>query len=322
MKYLGAAGVLILVLLAASHAGKPAYDIIVVRADIPIDYLISQSFSHKEGIPILISDPNALTEDARKSLQGLIRAGGRKVLIIGGKPQAITVEVEKEIFDMGFEVYRIGDWDRIGTAARVASDLWGTSEYGVLMNGNSYDSGLVASRLSLEFECPILLTDGKTISDATHDAIIKLGMKYMYVVPADISEEVLSQLAEMNITTILVRENLGSFVRGTSLEEKFLNPYSIFMGIIVGCAAAYLYVKIARRERHEVPFFVLTEDERKVVEAIGETGIKQEDIPHLTNFSRPKVTKIVADLESKKIIEREKEGKTYNLRMAKTIVEE
>ena len=68
--------------------------------------------------------------------------------------------------------------------------------------------------------------------------------------------------------------------------------------------------------------FVLTEDERKIVDAIENMGgeIKQEELPEKTGFSRPKVTKIIQDLEDKKIISRVKHGKTYKVKIMKKFV--
>jgi len=68
-----------------------------------------------------------------------------------------------------------------------------------------------------------------------------------------------------------------------------------------------------------VPVFVLTEDERKLVQALKNGEERQEKLPGATNFSRPKVTRLVMDLESKGIISREKKGKTYKIKLDKPI---
>jgi uncharacterized membrane protein len=71
-----------------------------------------------------------------------------------------------------------------------------------------------------------------------------------------------------------------------------------------------------------VPLFVLTEDERMVVNAIVRAGgeLRQDELPELTNYSRPKVSRIVNDLEGKQILMREKKGKTYKVSIAKKFI--
>jgi uncharacterized membrane protein len=86
-------------------------------------------------------------------------------------------------------------------------------------------------------------------------------------------------------------------------------------------AGYFLFKGVKKVQRREIPIFVLDEDEQKVMEAIGE-GIKQEELPDITGFSRPKITRIISELENKRIISRTKRGKTYIIKTLKSIVED
>ena len=112
-------------------------------------------------------------------------------------------------------------------------------------------------------------------------------------------------------------------IRGDkSLMYQLRQPVPLAVGVILGLCIGYISFKARKKvTKREIPMFVLTEDEQKVVEAIGD-GIKQEKLPELTGFSRPKITRIISDLESKQIISRSKFGKTYKIEVMKSIVED
>ncbi len=81
----------------------------------------------------------------------------------------------------------------------------------------------------------------------------------------------------------------------------------IFIG---GIGAYYLYVT-----KHRKVINLLKEDEKKVIEAIKElgNGCKHKEIVKKTGFSKAKVSRILLDLEKRKIIRLERVGKNTKI---------
>ncbi|MFQ5891465.1 MAG: cell wall-binding repeat-containing protein [Candidatus Methanofastidiosia archaeon] len=318
--------VVLLLLLVSLAKAQESLDVIIVRGDLRIDYVIAEAYSHKEGIPIVTTDPKFLSESVRKELSGYRDMGFKRALIIGGADTAISTEIENELRRMGFEVLRIWDWDRIGTAARFAMELWKRSDVAILANDEVSEAHLVASRLAIELKAPILLTEENNLPEkATKNALITLKVSRVFLVGPKISDEVKLELEEMGIECKRVGEDIEPQALPISrafLWDRLLEPYPLAFGIIIGFITALIFRKLYYKTRKgRVPFFVLTEDERRVVNAIGD-GSKQEELPRLTGFSRPKITRIVSDLEKKKILSREKYGKTYKLKLLKDFTED
>mgnify|MGYP005853271131 CR=1 FL=1 len=323
MHKLGASIILFLVfvsILGPSVAEASTYDVIVVRGDILIDYTVAQAYSQKEKIPILLTDPKTLSGFSKRELMGFYDEGARKALIIGGTTDAISESIELEITNIGYEVTRIWDWDRAGTAARVAIDLWKSSRESVILNGNIEESYLIASKFAMKRGIPILITNENEIPSSTVEALDMINARKVYVVGPMISENVVKSLASKGIAV----ERLGKDINISDVidvEEEGLNlkidVISMIAGLFLGAFALLLFFRFKKDD--SVPVFVLTEDERKLVQALKNGEDRQERLPEATNFSRPKVTRLVMDLESKGIIFREKKGKTYKIKLDKPI---
>ena len=297
-----------------------SYDVIVVRGDILVDYTVAQAYSQKEKIPILLTDPKTLSELSKRELMGFYDEGARKVLLIGGTTDAISENIELDITNIGYEVTRIWDWDRAGTAARVAIDLWKSSRESVIINGNIEESYLIASKFAMKRGIPILITNETELPASTKEALEKINTRKVYVVGPMISENVVKSLSSQGIAV----ERLGKDINISDvrdLGEEGLNlkidVISMLVGLLIGALALFLIFRFKKDD--SVPVFVLTEDERKLVQALKNGEDKQERLPEATNFSRPKVTRLVMDLESKGIIFREKKGKTYKIKLDKPI---
>lgn len=307
-------------ILGPSMAENSNYDVIVVRGDILIDYTVAQAYSQKENIPILLTDPKTLSGPSKRELMGFYDEGARKVLLIGGTTDAISESIEVEIASIGYEVKRIWDWDRAGTAARVAIDLWKSSRESVIINGNIEESYLIASKFAMKREIPILITNENELPPSTQEALEKINARKVYVVGPMISDNVAKSLTSKGITV----ERLGTDINISdvkNLNEEGLNLkidiISMLAGLFVGAMAILIVFRFKKDD--SVPVFVLTEDERKLVQALKNGEDRQERLPEATNFSRPKVTRLVMNLESKGIIFREKKGKTYKIKLDKPI---
>ena len=281
---------------------------------------MAQAYSQKENIPILLTDPKTLSGSSKRELMGFYAEGARKVLLIGGTTDAISESIELEIASIGYEVTRIWDWDRAGTAARVAIDLWKYSRESVIINGNIEESYLIASKFAMKREIPILITNENELPPSTQEALEKINTRKVYVVGPMVSDNVVKSLTSKGITV----ERLGTDINISdvkNLSEEGMNlkidVISMLAGLFIGAVALLIVFRFKKDD--SVPVFVLTEDERKLVQALKNGEDRQERLPEATNFSRPKVTRLVMNLESKGIIFREKKGKTYKIKLDKPI---
>ena len=163
--------------MVADQMGKYETAILVNSDKSLADGLSASSLAGKENAPILLAKQNKLPEATAKRLEQV-----KKVYIIGGE-KAIGKEVESKL--AGKEVVRIEGKDRIDTSKRVA-ELLGDYKKAFVVNGikGEADAMSVASVAARE-KAPIILTNGKTISDVKKDA-------YHYVIggPEIISYEI------------------------------------------------------------------------------------------------------------------------------------
>lgn len=301
---------------------KNDYDVIIVRNDIPVEYIIALPYSTTHNVPIIQVSQNVLSEQEYEQLLGYYEDGARRALILGGTQNAVSESIADAIHTIGYSVDRKWGDARESTAATFAKDFWSSSENVVLLAGADTSSFMMASRVAMKLECPILLTETGSLSHSTKDAISQLGTNKVYTISESLPEQIIEELASMGLTTVVV----GSDVEYTDIEKGDGFVYDILLfiaGLIIGGVAVFALKEVKRNtESPEVPLFVLTEDERKVVSAIekGDGEVGQDKIPEMTNFSRPKVSRIVNDLESKKIIMREKHGKTYKVKIAKKFI--
>lgn len=94
------------------------------------------------------------------------------------------------------QVSRTSGANRYDTAAQVAVKNWATSDNVVLVCGEGYADAVSASSLAKKLDAPILLTEAKSLSASTKDALTTLKPKNIYVIGgnASVSKEVRDSL--------------------------------------------------------------------------------------------------------------------------------
>ncbi|NOZ76471.1 MAG: hypothetical protein GXO65_02085, partial [Euryarchaeota archaeon] len=283
-----------------------------------LEWIIAQAYSHKSGTPIVTTDPDFLTEDAKVQLQGYLNAGARKVLVLGGE-KAVSPAVERELAAMGFLTHRISEGDRHGTSARVAMELYPGVDSCVIVNGESYSGLLVAERAAALTGSPILLVKSDEVPGSVQEALVVLGIRDIYLVTEGLSEDVGEALSSSGYRVHLLRNRSDIPAQGGGLPDALLPGAA---GAILGVLAVLGWSAL-KRSRERVPFTLLTEDEEKVVRAIRERGgeLTQDLLPEMTGFSRPKISRIVADLADRQILSKTPQGRTQKLRIEKEFYE-
>jgi len=291
------------------------YDVVIVRGDLPADLIIAQVYTQKEELPLIAITESGINDALKTELQGYRAQGYENVLIIGGE-EAISREIESILEVIGFEITRLWDWNRYGTSARVAINLWGKSDTVVVTQGDKQGRLLSAERVAIDYQAPLLLTETSVLPEQTKQAIQILGANRIVLI-GDVDESVrreLNQLGGLEETQI----------RQIILEEPPKDTSFFVIGLIIGgLAAAVLSVLFGSnliKKQEEIPYNILTDDEQVIIDIIIKEGgsMKQQNLPKLTSFSRPKVSRSVSGLIEREILIKEKKGKTFILKLQKT----
>jgi uncharacterized membrane protein len=283
------------------------YDVIVVRGDLPTDYTIASVYATTEKIPLVFVNPDGIQTQIRSELTGFREKGYQLLLIIGGE-SAISTSVEDELKGMGFIVNRLWDWDRYGTAARVAIELWGESHEVVITEGEDYSGFLLAQRIALGKGVPILFVKNSVITEQTRNAIRKIGAKSVTLISSERSTE--EALKASGLTVEMVETATLKDSAGNPLE--LTDFYLVFsMGVIILLGAFILF-----RQSEKSNIVIMNEDEEKMIEILRIHGkTEQNKLAHLTGFSKPRISRMLRSLEDRGLIEREKLKKTFKIKL-------
>ncbi|MPW39878.1 helix-turn-helix domain-containing protein [Thermococcus sp. 101 C5] len=307
---------------AQQEENRPEYDLIIVRNDDLIDYITVQPYARLLNIPVLPVDPQKLDEKTWAQLYSYIQLGWKKILIVGNS-NAVSKEVEDELLKMGYSVTRIGGDVRTETAEKLAVHFYPHgSEAVVLASALDYGSALAASKFAMEYSLPLLLTLENDLSEHAVIGLDNLKPELVILVGTGLNETIEAKLRNMGYQTYWLGKNVEK-PPVSPPEEPSPYKYSL-IGAVLSLAIALpitLYWAKKKWYSNRIPVEVLTEKERIVVKALMEQGgkVKQEDLPELTGYSRPTVSRIIQELEKKQLIEREKVGKTFIVKLVKEI---
>jgi len=310
--------------VAQTSGESPPYDLIIVRNDNLIDYIIALPYSSLLGIPVLPVDPNELDTATLAQLQSYYQFGWYKVLVIGDY-QAISQKVQEQLMSLGFQVTRIGGATRVDTSVKLAEAFYPNGARTVILaSASDYGSALAAARWSMNYKDPLLLTNPENLSPSVVDALKKLNPDLVVLIGAGMSKNIKIELQNLGYETYWVKEHLKITVPSTTTPAK--TNWAVVVGAVALTLAvaipASLYYAKKKWSANKVPIEVLTEKERIVVKAILDKGgtVKQEELPELTGYSRPTISRIIQELEKKQLVEREKVGKTFIVRLTKEII--
>ncbi len=92
------------------------------------------------------------------------------------------------------------------------------------------------------------------------------------------------------------------------------NMIFLFIGILI-LLIIFLLLGLRNRSAKEMDMSILKDDEKRVMEILKERGgmCKQRVIVRETDFSKAKVSRLIKDLEERKLIRTEKEGRTNRI---------
>lgn len=206
---------------APANAVQPPDTAVLARADLFPDALAGSFLAGQSGSPILLTERDQLSEETANKL-GMGNLGVRRVVLTGGV-EAISMAVEQELSDAGFEVSRVSGDDRNATAAAIATASG--AEIGVLdglrtavvARNDEFPDALAAGALAYSASFPLLLTARDALPAVTLQSLRDLEIEQV-VIPggeAAVSAAVESQIDSEGIRVI---RRAGTTRTGTAVD--------------------------------------------------------------------------------------------------------
>lgn len=157
---------------------------ILVTNETYADALVAGVPAYIVGIPMFYLEDN-LTE-----LVNMLRSYGITTVIIIGGPAVVPTYIEDYLMNNGFTVIRIWGVTRYDTSAQVAEYFWNKTDEAVIItrdlvneetNVDQLNLVLAAYRVAVEMKIPILIVPDGVIPESVIDALIHLGVKYVFI---------------------------------------------------------------------------------------------------------------------------------------------
>ena len=142
---------------------------------------------------------------------------------------ALTMASINAFADTGVTTSRLFGSDRVGTAIAIADAGWTTA--GTVILAPSADANMVDALAAAPLAgkgMPILLTENDNLNSATHDELIKLGVKQVIVVGA-ISQTVVNELGKMTGVTATVLKGIDRISTAVAISSKLTAPAGAFV---------------------------------------------------------------------------------------------
>ena len=317
----GPALLLIFLILPLAHVeAQQNFDAVVVRGDIYTDWIIAMSYGMSHSSWIIQLTPTNENE-VLKLITGLAGFKRNISILVVGAPNAVPIEFEEKLQNLGIVVKRVGGATRLDTSLYLAINYWRDCKSLVLVDGFNSSYYLAALSVAVERKAPIIYTkDGKP-PDGFRESLENhlKDLKSIIVVGGSLDPDEadflrskgysVSYISGMNVTL--------RYPEDTQLiPGEIAAPLLALVGFPLGSLLTYILMRRGKREEGDLMDF-LTLDERKLVEVVKEKGeVFQEELPELTGFSKPKISRMIAELSDRRILSKEKYGKTYIIRLS------
>lgn len=149
------------------YLSKNKDDVVLVDGTNFPDVITISSLATQKRAPILLTEPSIFT----KTTKDTISNWKPKNVLIGGQTNSVSSSIENEIKRLdSTTVNRIGGKDRYETAsligAKVREIVNGGKEV-ILVDGTNFPDGITMNSLAAKYNCPILLTTPKVLTDIT-----------------------------------------------------------------------------------------------------------------------------------------------------------
>jgi len=306
------------------HAQQPHFDAVVVRGDIYTDWAIAMAYGITHGSWVIHLTANNEGE-VLSLLSGFMRFKKSVSILIIGAPNAVPIEFENRVRDLGASVTRVGGATRLDTSLSLAVNYWSDCKSLVLVDGLNSSYYMVALSAAVERSAPIIYTkEGKPPEGFMNSLKEHLKeVRSIIIIGNSLKSDIMKELSSEGYEVKVLEEvgaptpRYGGWSPSYILRELSY-PIPLAAGLIIGILIAYLsFLHFSRGKKGEIDLMdFFTVDERKLIETVMERGeISQEELPDLTGFSKPKISRLIKELVDRKVIERKKSGKTYLIKL-------
>ena len=317
----GPALLLIFLILPLAHVeAQQNFDAVVVRGDIYTDWIIAMSYGMSHSSWIIQLTPTNENE-VLKLITGLAGFKRNISILVVGAPNAVPIEFEEKLQNLGIVVKRVGGATRLDTSLYLAINYWRDCKSLVLVDGFNSSYYLAALSVAVERKAPIIYTKEGKPPDGFRESLENhlKDLKSIIVVGGSLDPGEadflrskgysVSYISGMNVTLRYPGDN-------QLIPGEIAAPLLALVGFPLGSLLTYILMRRGKREEGDLMDF-LTLDERKLVEVVKEKGeVFQEELPELTGFSKPKISRMIAELSDRRILSKEKYGKTYIIRLS------
>lgn len=169
------------------------------------DALAGSPIAYALGAPILLTAANELNPLTRNEI---IRLGSKKSIILGGT-EVISMNVEKQLSDMGLSVERLYGSDRYITAVEIAEKLNDFKPLSrvFITDAYTFQYPVMISPYASRNGIPIIFTEKNSLNGAVYDSLIKWDIKRADIIGSFdiVSQQVEDKLKDIGIETVRVQ---------------------------------------------------------------------------------------------------------------------
>ncbi|MGC8931775.1 MAG: DUF7343 domain-containing protein [Candidatus Methanodesulfokora sp.] len=312
---------LVMLSLLTVTAQSIPYDVIIVRGDIYPDWTVATAYARKTGSMILLLFPGQNDGEIISMIEGLSQFKKNVRVLVVGQPNAIPEDFYRKLSGIA-SAERVGGINRVETSINLATYYWRDANSLIVVDGLRSELYLPALLLSINKSAPIIYSSNGSLPNLRDLLLQMSSVKTIYVVDRSLNNRTMDDIKSMGINIV----ELGSVnvtISSRPTEERQTSTYLIFLALILASTLVLSAVLLLNRRKGKasnvLQFF--SPDERRIIEVISERGeIGQDDLSEITGFSRPKISRIVSDLVDRRVLERERVGKTFIVRLTENFI--
>lgn len=313
--------VLIMLNFLAVAAQSISYDVIVVRGDIYPDWTVASAYARRTGSIVLLLFPGQNDDEVIRMVEGLSQFKKNIRVLVIGQPNAIPELFYRKLSEIAV-TERVGGVNRVETSINLATYYWRDASSLIIVDGLRSELYIPALLLSMNKSAPIVYSSNGSLPNLRDFLYQMSSVRTVYVIDRSLNNETVGEIKSMGINVI----ELGSVnvtISSAPVEKKPTTTYMEFLAVILVSALALSAVLVLSRRKGRasdiLQFF--SPDERRIIEVISERKeISQDDLSDITGFSRPKISRIVSDLVDRRVLERERIGKTFVVRLTENFI--
>ncbi|RXI37684.1 hypothetical protein DP129_12875 [Clostridium tetani] len=171
---------------------------------------------------------------------------------------------------------RLSGANRYETSASISEHGWKSSDYAIIASGEGFADALCAAPLAKKYDAPILLTESKTLSKKTQEALGKIKAKNVIIVggAGSVSKNAEEQINKLNIKTKRIYGK-DRFTTSVEVAKEIGTSKGVVVTNGLGFADALSMAPIAANKQMPI---LLTEKENlplEVKEFIGKSSYEK-----------------------------------------------